>query len=171
MCTLISCTSNSDSQLLKVNDRLHRQLCAPDAQIGTPETSPSGPSSRRSTSYSGPEEPYQVWLPMWARMRDEKVGTRPKPVIHRPSAMHALDHSPLDNLSVDVLPGRRRFRRLGPPCMASGSCLKLPSLSLTKRGVFNRACEQQRRSGGQQGAKRGNRWSKCERLTESTCGD
>ena len=70
-----------------------------------------------------------------------------------------LDHSPLDNLSVDVLPGRRRFRRLGPPCMASGSCLKLPSLSLTKRGVFNRACEQQReirevskeRSGGTAG--------------------
>ena len=42
MCTLIPCTSNSNSQLLKVNDRLHRQLCGPDAQIATPETSPPG---------------------------------------------------------------------------------------------------------------------------------
>ena len=55
--------------------------------------------------------------------------------------------------------------------MAPGSCLKLPTPSLMANGPLNRAWCSSGRSGGQQGAKRWDRWSQCTMLTESMSDD
>ena len=68
---------------------------------------------------------------------------------------------------MELLPRGRSSRRLGPPCIAPSLCLKLPTPSLMANGPLNRAWCSSGRSGGQQGAKRRNRWSKCTGLTES----